>query len=103
VFAGGIYIPSEILEKATSPGLTNKLATRDSLKGLGLTDRQIEVVALLMKGKSNKVIAKTLNMAVPTVKNHITVVLKALSVTSRTEAVIKVGKMGWELSPKSES
>lgn len=103
VLAGGIYIPSEILEKATSPGLTNKLATRDSLKGLGLTDRQIEVVALLMKGKSNKVIAKTLNMAVPTVKNHITVVLKALSVTSRTEAVIKVGKMGWELSPKPES
>jgi DNA-binding NarL/FixJ family response regulator len=73
-----------------------------------LTDRQIEVLALLMKGKSNKVIAKTLNMAVPTVKNHITVVLKALSVTSRTEAVIKVGKMGlekmgWESSPKSES
>jgi DNA-binding NarL/FixJ family response regulator len=56
-----------------------------------------------MKGKSNKIIAKTLNMAVPTVKNHITVVLKALNVTSRTEAVIKVGKMGWELSPKSES
>src|SRR6266404_4545110 len=94
VFSGGIYIPSEILEETTSPRLTNKLATRDSLKGLGLTDRQIEVLALLMKGKSNKVIAKTLNMAVPTVKNHITVVLKALSVTSRTEAVIKVGKMG---------
>jgi DNA-binding NarL/FixJ family response regulator len=42
-------------------------------------------------------------MAVPTVKNHITVVLKALGVTSRIEAVIKVGKMGWESSPKSES
>ena len=103
VFSGGIYIPSEILEETTSPRLTNKLAARDSPKGLGLTDRQIEVLALLMKGNSNKIIAKTLNMAVPTVKNHITVVLKALSVTSRTEAVIKVGKMGWELSPKSES
>ncbi len=102
VFSGGIYIPSEILEEIT-PRPTNKLAARDSLKGLGLTDRQIEVLALLMKGKSNKVIAKTLNMAVPTVKNHITVVLKALGVTSRTEAVIKVGKMGWESSPKSES
>jgi DNA-binding NarL/FixJ family response regulator len=102
VFSGGIYIPSEILEEIT-PRPTNKLAARDSLKGLGLTDRQIEVLALLMKGKSNKVIAKTLNMAVPTVKNHITVVLKALEVTSRTEAVIKVGKMGWESSPKSES
>ncbi|MEH2479072.1 DNA-binding NarL/FixJ family response regulator [Nitrobacteraceae bacterium AZCC 2146] len=103
VFSGGIYIPSEILEGTTCPQLTNKLATRDSLKGLGLTDRQIEVLTLLMKGRSNKVIAKTLNMAVPTVKNHITVVLKALSVTSRTEAVVKVGKMGWELSPKSAS
>jgi len=59
VFAGGIYIPPEILEETTSPRLTNELATRDSLKGIGLTDRQIEVVALLMKGKSNKVIAKT--------------------------------------------
>jgi DNA-binding NarL/FixJ family response regulator len=105
VLSGGIYIPSEILEHegATAPRLTNGSAICASPKGLGLTDRQIEVLALLMKGKSNKVIAKTLNMAVPTVKNHITVVLKALSVTSRTEAVIKVGKMGWELSPKSES
>jgi DNA-binding NarL/FixJ family response regulator len=103
VFSGGTYVPSEILEETTSPRLANKLVKRDSLKGLGLTDRQIEVLALLMKGNSNKVIAKTLNMAVPTVKNHITVVLKALSVTSRTEAVIKVGRMGWELSPKSES
>jgi DNA-binding NarL/FixJ family response regulator len=36
------------------------------------------------------------------VKNQITVVLKALKVTSRTEAVIKVGKMGWELPSNSE-
>jgi DNA-binding NarL/FixJ family response regulator len=103
VFSGGIYIPSEILEESTSPQLTNEPTTRDFPKDLGLTDRQIEVLALLMKGKSNKIIARTLNMAVPTVKNHITVVLKALNVTSRTEAVIKVGKMGWELPPKSES
>ena len=42
-------------------------------------------------------------MAVPTVKNHITIVLKALKVTSRTEAVIKVGQMDWDLAPKPES
>lgn len=105
VLSGGIYIPLEILdgEETTSPRLTNKLAPRECLNGLGLTDRQIEVLALLMEGKNNKVIAKTLNMAVPTVKNHITAVFKALNVTSRTEAVIKLGQMGWELSPKSES
>ena len=103
VFSGGVYIPSEMLEETRSPRLTDKPAARDSLKGLGLTDRQIEVLALLMKGRSNKAIARTLNMAVPTVKNHITVVLKALGVTSRAEAIIKAGKMGWELPPKPES
>lgn len=103
VFSGGVYIPSEILEKTTCPRPTTKPVPRDTLKDLGLTDRQIEVLALLMKGRNNKIIAKTLNMAVPTVKNHITVVLKALNVTSRTEAIIKVGKMGWESSPNSES
>jgi DNA-binding NarL/FixJ family response regulator len=61
------------------------------------------VLALLMKGKSNKVIARSLNMGVPTVKNYITVIFKALKVASRTEAVIKLGQMGWELSSKSES
>ncbi|MCK1424473.1 response regulator transcription factor [Bradyrhizobium sp. 147] len=103
VFSGGVYIPSKILEETAGPRFADKPLARDSLKGLGLTDRQIDVLALLMKGKSNKVIARTLNMAVPTVKNHITFVLKALGVATRTEAVIKVGKMGWEWPPKSES
>lgn len=102
VFSGGVYIPSQMLEETRSPRLMDEPAGRGSFKGIGLTDRQIEVLALLMKGRSNKVIAKTLNMAVPTVKNHITAVLKALGVASRTEAIIKVGKMGWELPPKSE-
>lgn len=102
VFSGGVYIPSQMLEETRTPRLIDQPAGRDSFKGIGLTDRQIEVLALLMKGRSNKVIAKTLNMAVPTVKNHITAVLKALGVASRTEAIIKVGKMGWELPPKSE-
>jgi DNA-binding NarL/FixJ family response regulator len=105
VLSGGIYIPSEILdrEERTSPRPADKLSTREYLDGLGLTGRQIEVLALLMQGKSNKVIANTLNMGVATVKNQITVVLKALKVTSRTEAVIKVGKMGWELPSNSDS
>ncbi len=105
VLSGGIYIPSEILdgEEATPSRLRNEPATRKFPNDLGLTDRQIEVLALLMEGKNNKSIAKALNMAVPTVKNHITVVLKALNVTNRTEAVIKLGQMGWEVSPKSGS
>ena len=105
VLSGGIYIPSEILDckETTSPRVTNRQSPCEVLDGLGLTGRQIEVLALLMEGKNNKTIARSLNMEVQTVKNYITVVLRALKVTSRTEAIIKLGQMGWELSPKSES
>jgi DNA-binding NarL/FixJ family response regulator len=57
-----------------------------------LTARQHEVLAVLMQGKSNKAICRVLNLAEPTVKNHMTAILKALNVTNRTEAVIKATK-----------
>lgn len=57
-----------------------------------LTPRQREVLAVLLQGKSNKAICRMLNLAEPTVKNHVTAILKALNVTNRTEAVIKVTK-----------
>jgi DNA-binding NarL/FixJ family response regulator len=59
---------------------------------MDLTARQQEVLAVLMQGKSNKAICRVLNLAEPTVKNHITAILKALNVTNRTEAVIKATK-----------
>jgi DNA-binding NarL/FixJ family response regulator len=54
-----------------------------------LTPRQRDVLAVMMQGKSNKAICRALNLAEPTVKNHVTAILKALNVTNRTEAVIK--------------
>jgi DNA-binding NarL/FixJ family response regulator len=60
--------------------------------GMDLTTRQHEVLALLMQGKSNKAISRVLNLAEPTVKNHITGILKALNVTNRTEAVVKASR-----------
>jgi DNA-binding NarL/FixJ family response regulator len=59
---------------------------------INLTARQHDVLAVLMQGKSNKAICRALNLAEPTVKNHITAIFKALNVTNRTEAVIKVAK-----------
>jgi DNA-binding NarL/FixJ family response regulator len=51
----------------------------------------------MMQGKSNKAICRVLDLAEPTVKNHVTAILKALEVTNRTEAVIAVSALGWEL------
>ena len=61
---------------------------------LGLTTRQLEVLALMALGRTNKAISRTLKMAEPTVKNHITAILKALKVSNRTEAVITASKLG---------
>lgn len=103
IFSGGIYIPPDIL---VHPGTTPSQPRRDtsetrsrslSPRDLGLTDRQVDVLALMMQGKSNKAICRILDMAEPTVKNHVTAILKALQVANRTEAVIKAGQLGWDL------
>jgi len=60
---------------------------------VGLTPRQTDVLALLLKGYSNKLIARELNLSVETVKDHVAAVLRALNVSSRTQAVLAVSQM----------
>ena len=99
VLAGGIYVPPEILDPAEGPpsGAPQPAAASISPSDLGLTERQVEVVALMLQGKSNKAICRELDIAEATVKNHITSILRALKVTNRTEAVIAIGELGWKL------
>ena len=97
VLSGGIYIPPAILgaaEPVLQPGGA-KLRPSD----LGLTERQSQILTLLMQGKSNKLICRELDLAESTVKNHVTHVLKTLSVTSRTQAVIAAARIGLVLDP----
>ncbi len=61
---------------------------------LGITPRQADVLALLLAGKSNKVICRELNLAESTVKNHVAAVFKALNVTTRVQAVLAAAKLG---------
>ena len=69
---------------------------------LGLTARQRDVLAFMIQGKSNKAICRVLNLAEPTVKNHVTAILKVLGVSNRTEAVLAVSARGWQLSAKAD-
>jgi DNA-binding NarL/FixJ family response regulator len=59
---------------------------------IGLTPRQSEVLALLLQGLPNKLIARQLKLSVETVKDHVAAVLRALGVASRTQAVLAVGQ-----------
>ena len=66
-------------------------ATNTTLGALkSLTRRQRDVLAVMMQGKCNKGIARILDLAEPTVKNHVGAILKTLNATNRTEAVVKV-------------
>jgi len=97
VLAGGIYIPREALDQPAAGAASNGKAQADLRRrlppGLALTDRQIDVLTLVMEGKSNKAISRQLDVAEHTVKNHVTAIFRALNVTNRTEAVIAVGKL----------
>jgi two-component system, NarL family, response regulator LiaR len=53
----------------------------------GLTERELEVMNLMVKGLPNNQIAEQLNISVFTVKNHVSSILSKLGVSSRTEAV----------------
>jgi len=97
IFSGGIYIPPEALPRGESAKPPAASACPGSPADLGLTVRQVEVLALMMQGKSNKAISRILDVAEPTVKHHVGAILKALKVMSRTEAVIAVGSFGWDL------
>jgi len=54
-----------------------------------LSDRETEILELIAKGMRNKEIALHLSIAEKTVKNHVSNILKALQVNSRTEAAMK--------------
>ncbi|MDH4379388.1 MAG: response regulator transcription factor [Vampirovibrionales bacterium] len=58
----------------------------------GLTEREREVLAEIVNGKSNKEIAVYLGMSPHTVKTHVTNVIQKLSVTDRTQAAVKAIK-----------
>lgn len=97
VLAGGIYIPPQILERDSSPAAaTTQVVDREWIEicgsQVGLTGRQIDVLVLMMQGMNNKTICRVLSLAEPTVKNHVSAILRAFKVTNRTEVVIAVNK-----------
>jgi NarL family two-component system response regulator LiaR len=54
---------------------------------LDLTEREMEVLTLVVQGKSNRQIADTLVISIATVKAHISSILSKLQVSSRAEAI----------------
>jgi len=77
----------EVLVKYAPSGLLPNLGSDAELEHL--THRQHEVLRLIAQGKTNKEIARALDISPFTVRIHVSSLLKALNVTSRTAAAVK--------------
>jgi DNA-binding NarL/FixJ family response regulator len=64
-----------------------------------LSDREIEVLERIASGGSNKDIADGLGISTQTVKNHISSILRKLSLNDRTQAVLFALRRGWIEAP----
>jgi DNA-binding NarL/FixJ family response regulator len=90
VLSGDVFLPMDHLESHAAGGLDEgDFGSRIAQ----LTAQQRRVLEMLVRGKSNKVIAYELDLAESTVKAHVSAVLRKLNVTSRTQAVINAGKI----------
>lgn len=102
VLSGGVYLPPALInhDKNGNHGgdvmHPTATVTTNAANNL-LTPRQREVLTLLGEGKSNKEIARILDLSEGTVKLHVTAILRALKVNNRTRAVVAASQMG--LSP----
>jgi DNA-binding NarL/FixJ family response regulator len=74
------------------PGLAEKMASR--IPASALSRRELDILAHLSAGKSNKLIARDAGIGVGTVKYHINNILSKLNVTCRTEAACVARERG---------
>ena len=60
-----------------------------------LTERELQILALVAEGCSNRLIGLELGISEQTVKNHLAKVLQRLNVPDRTAAVVQSLRNGW--------
>jgi DNA-binding NarL/FixJ family response regulator len=93
--AGLIVVPANILVTLLPEApLADDLLKADGSGHARLTRRELEVLAAMADGASNKAIARRLGISFHTVKFHVAAILAKLDADSRTEAVAKAAQLG---------
>jgi len=93
VAAGGTYVPPEALEEPAAKGARRRRRAAEP----DLTQRQKDVLRLVLKGYNNERIGEELAIAPNTVKQHMHAVFAALGVSTRTEALVAAARLGLTL------
>lgn len=91
VLDGRVHLPRQALLGADT-------AQADDGEALGLSPRQVDVLRLLVEGRSNKMIMRELDLSESTVKTHLQAIFRRLGVSSRTQAVVVAARLGLQLA-----
>lgn len=96
VYEGAAWLDPAIagmaLEMFSSTGMKARPGGQGSRPDLQLTERENQVLTLLVEGKSNSEIADALSVSVHTAKAHVCSILQKLSVHDRVQAAVKAVK-----------
>lgn len=89
VHRGGSMVQPAVTERLLKglTGMETRFASLDEPDPL--TERETEILRLMAAGQSNKEIARALDVAEGTVKNHVSNILSKLGVRDRTRAVLR--------------
>lgn len=89
VLAKGVYLP-ELALRAGGPEPASPVLPNIA----GMTERQVQVLRLALKGAPNKVVARELGISEGTVKSHLSTAYRMLNVRNRTEALYSAARAG---------
>jgi two-component system, NarL family, nitrate/nitrite response regulator NarL len=101
ILSGEFYIPAAVFRSGSAPSAAAAAAAAPAPTPAvavtidNLTRRQSEVLFMLAAGKSNKEIARHLQLLDGTVKLHVKAILRKLGVSNRTQAVMAAARAGY--------
>lgn len=92
ILAGSAYVPPQAMN--LPDGNANAIAPEPAMSNLCLSPRQRQVLALLLQGMPNKVIARRLGMAEGTVKTHLNTLYRVIGAHNRAQAILRAHDLG---------
>jgi DNA-binding CsgD family transcriptional regulator len=87
----GVWLGAKLFRRSPATPFVPNARVLDTL---GISGRELEVLALLAAGGSNKEIARKLEVSPNTVKTHVTKLFAKLEVSRRTEAIQRARELG---------
>ena len=87
----GVWVGARLFRRSAATPFEPNTRVRETL---GVSDRELEVLTLLAQGRSNKEIAKQLDVSPNTVKTHVASLFEKLEAKRRTEAISRARELG---------